>query len=349
MNVNYMFSLLSVILLFMLAYAGVEAMELDALFGIYIPYLAVLIFVLGLIRKVLAWAAVPVPFRIPTTCGQQKSLPWIKPACIDNPSNQAGVWVRMALEILCFRSLFRNIEFSVKPGSKFAYRWEIWLWAAALAFHWAFFAVIVRHLRFVTEPVPCFVKIVEFFDGLFRVEFFSPIIKVGLPGIYMSGLVLLGAVLFLLIRRILMPQIKYISLAADFFPLFLITGIALSGIFMRYFTKVDIVGIKAFAMGLVTLNPTLPERVDGIFYVHIFFVSVLLIYFPFSKLMHLGGIFFSPTRNQPNNTRVKRYVNPWNYPVPVHSYEEYEDDFREKMVEAGLPVEKQLKMKEKES
>jgi hypothetical protein len=70
-------------------------------------------------------------------------------------------------------------------------------------------------------------------------------------------------------------------------------------------------------------------------------VSVLLAYFPFSKLMHLGGIFLSPTRNLPADTRATRHVNPWNYPVHVHTYEEYEDDFREKMVDAGLPVDKQ--------
>jgi nitrate reductase gamma subunit len=69
---------------------------------------------------------------------------------------------------------------------------------------------------------------------------------------------------------------------------------------------------------------------------------VLLAYFPFSKLMHLGGIFMSPTRNMANTSRVKRHVNPWNYPVKVHSYGAYEDEFREKMIEAGLPVEKMI-------
>ena len=71
-----------------------------------------------------------------------------------------------------------------------------------------------------------------------------------------------------------------------------------------------------------------------------FLVSVLLAYFPFSKLMHLGGIFFSPTRNMRADTRAVRHVNPWNYPVNVHTYEEYEDDFRDKMIEAGLPVDR---------
>jgi nitrate reductase gamma subunit len=110
---------------------------------------------------------------------------------------------------------------------------------------------------------------------------------------------------------------------------------------MRYFTKVDITAAKELTMGLVTFHPTIPEGIGGIFYVHLFFVSVLLAYFPFSKLMHLGGVFLSPTRNLPTDTRARRHVNPWNYPVKVHTYEAYEDEFREKMIEAGLPVDKQ--------
>ena len=93
-------------------------------------------------------------------------------------------------------------------------------------------------------------------------------------------------------------------------------------------------------MGLVTFRPTVPEGVGTVFYIHLFFVSVLLAYFPFSKLMHLGGIFLSPTRNLTTDTRANRHVNPWNYPVPVHTYEEYEDEFRDKMIEVGLPVDK---------
>ena len=94
-------------------------------------------------------------------------------------------------------------------------------------------------------------------------------------------------------------------------------------------------------MGLVTFHPTIPEGISYLFYVHFFFVSILLICFPFSKLMHLGGIFLSPTRNMTTDTRARRHINPWNAPVAVHTYEEYEDEFREKMIDAGLPVDKQ--------
>jgi nitrate reductase gamma subunit len=102
-----------------------------------------------------------------------------------------------------------------------------------------------------------------------------------------------------------------------------------------------VVGIKEMAMGLVTLRPHIVEGIGAIFYVHVFLVSILLAYFPFSKLMHLGGIFLSPTRNMANNSREVRHINPWNYPVEVHTYEEYEEEFRDKMIEAGLPVEKE--------
>ncbi|HET6923693.1 MAG TPA: hypothetical protein VFI16_11160, partial [Anaeromyxobacteraceae bacterium] len=78
---------------------------------------------------------------------------------------------------------------------------------------------------------------------------------------------------------------------------------------------------------------------DTAFHAHLFFVSVLLAYFPFSKLMHMAGVFMSPTRNLTANSREVRHVNPWNAPVEVHTYAEYEDEFRDRMRDAGLPLE----------
>ena len=347
MNKNYMVSLIAVIVLFLIAYVGTQqGAGLQMVFGIIVPYLAVILFVVGFARRVMGWSRSAVPFRITTTCGQQASLPWFKQAKIDNPSSTFGVIVRMFLEIVCFRSLFRNSRMKLKSGPHLTYQLELFLWIGALAFHYAFFVVVVRHLRFFTEPVPFFVTLTENVDSFFRIEVLYDAIQQGLPGVYISGLVLLAAALYLFLRRVFIPQVRYISLAADFFPLFLIMGIALSGIFMRYFTKVDIVAIKELTMGLVTFRPTIPAGVSALFFAHVFLVSTLLAYFPFSKLMHLGGVFLSPTRNMTGNTRQVRHVNPWNYPVKVHTYDEYEDDFREKMVEAGLPV---VKMPEEQA
>jgi nitrate reductase gamma subunit len=333
MNEKYLYSLIAVVALFLVAYVGVEAAGLQWLFGIIIPYLAIITFIVGFVMRVNDWARSPVPFRIPSTCGQQKSLPWIKHSKVDNPFSTGGVIIRMILEILLFRSLFRNTKCNLNEGARISYVWEKWLWLFSLAFHYSFLVVLVRHLRFFLEPVPVCFQILDKVDGF---------LQIGLPGVLISGVVLLAAAMFLLLRRILISQVRYFSLAADFFPLFLIIGIAVSGIMMRYFTKVDIVGVKELTMGLVTFHPHIPEGIGSVFYVHVFFVSVLLAYFPFSKLMHLAGIFLSPTRNLPNNNRAYRHINPWNPKVKVHTYEEYEDDFREKMIEAGLPVDKEL-------
>lgn len=326
------FSFFVVAILIVVALVGVKVAGFTYLFGVILPYLAFLIFTVGMIYRVIKWSKSPVPFRIPTTGGQQKSLPWIKQSKLDNPSTGMGVVGRMILEIFLFRSLFRNTRTELHPGPRLAYKWEKWLWLAGLAFHWSFFIVLIRHLRFFTNPVPSFLRIIEGLDGF---------LQIGTPRLLMTGIILLGAVTYLLLRRFYIPQVRYISLPADYFPLFLIIGIASTGILMRYFTKVHIVGVKELTMGLVTFNPVIPEGVGTIFFIHLFLVSTLFAYFPFSKLVHLGGIFLSPTRNLANNSRMIRHVNPWDYPVKIHTYEEYEEEFREKMKMAGIPVEKE--------
>ena len=161
--------------------------------------------------------------------------------------------------------------------------------------------------------------IVETLDGFFQV---------GAPVLYITDLIFLSAVTFPFLRRVIIPQVRYISLASDYFPLFLIGGIGVTGVLMRYFLNRRR-GHKELTMGLITFNPVVPQGIDIIFYIHLFLVSTLLPYFPMSKLMHMAGVFLSPTRNLANNNRAVMHVNPWNYPVKVHTYDEYEDDFRE--------------------
>jgi nitrate reductase gamma subunit len=327
-----LFSLFTVIALIIIVFVGVQAAKLNYIFGVIIPYAAFLTFLAGIIVRVIKWGRVPVPFRIPTTAGQEKSFPWIKHSKIDNPSTGLGVVIRMAFEVLLFRSLFRNLRTELRDGPKLSYGSTKWLWLGGLAFHWTFLIILTRHLRLFFEPVPLFVGILETLDGFFQV---------GAPVLYITDIIFLSAVTFLFLRRVIIPQIRYISLAADYFPLLLIFSIGATGVLMRYFFKTDIVGVKQLTMGLVTLNPIVPEGIDIIFYIHLFLISVLFIYFPMSKLMHMAGVFLSPTRNLANNNRAVQHVNPWNYPVKVHTYEEYEEEFREFMKDAGIPVEKE--------
>ncbi len=309
--------------------AGVLAQE--RLFGVVIPYLAVVTFLTGVAYRVLRWAKAPVPYRITTPCGQQESLAWLKPDRLESPPSAPWALARVALEVLLFRSLFRNTRVSLGPSVRLSHQADKLLWLGALAFHYSFLVVFLRHLRFFLEPTPALLAFLEQLDGFFQLA---------APTFFLSDLVLVAALLYLLGRRLFNPLVRYISLPADYFALFLLLMVAGSGILMRYVTKVDLVSAKELALGLVTLRPLVPAGIGLPFFVHVFFVSVLFAYFPFSKLMHLAGVFLSPTRNLPNDNRRRRHVNPQNPVVEPHTYEQWEDEFRDKLLAAGLPVER---------
>ncbi len=206
-----LFPFFAVITLILLVVAGVQFANLQFLFGVIIPYAALAIFVAGIIYRVVKWASSPVPFRIPTTCGQQKSFPWIKQSKLENPSTMLGVIGRMALEVFCFRSLFRNVKTELRDGPKLAYGSDKWLWLAGLSFHWSFLIILVRHFRFFSFNVPFIIHGIESLDSF---------LQIGVPLLYMTDVVILASVTYLVIRRLTIPQVRYISLAADYFPSF---------------------------------------------------------------------------------------------------------------------------------
>lgn len=324
-----LYALLAVLCIVAMAFAGGNNHVAREVFMLAIPYAAVTVFIGGFCWRILLWVSSPVPFHIPVTCGQQKSLPWLRHANVDNPSTGWGVFARLAAEILLFRSLFRNNrarmydERIIVSESKY-------LWLGALAFHWALLCILLRHLRIFLEPVPDWIDRLEQFDGF---------LQLGAPSIYLSDLLLLGALTFLVIRRFREPMLRYISLFTDYLALFLLFGIAFTGVLMRYFIGADIATVKQYALELAAFRPAVPATVSCVFLVHLLLVCTLAAYFPFSKLMHMGGVFLSPTRNLANDSRRRRHINPWNYPVKTHTYAEWEEEFHDKIQAAGIPLE----------
>ena len=284
--------------------------------AIVIAYLAFAVFIAGTVWRVVAWARVPVPFPIALTCGQQKSLASIRAAWLENPWTRAGAACRVALEALAFRSLVRNSRAQLLPGPRFVFRGDRSLWAGALLFHGCLFWVLAGHLRFFVEPA-----------------------VLGPANRFVDAGLLL-ALAFLFLRRVLDPRLRFVSLAADYLPLALLATIAGSGVSMRYWTHTDVAAVKRFALGLATFHPVPPAGVSALFYIHLFAVSALAASIPFTKLAHMAGVFFSPTRNLPNDSRLRRHVNPWLAPTPFHTYAEWEDEFRDRMRAAGLPLER---------
>lgn len=328
---NLLISLVIVAILTLLALGIAASASLTYLLTAVIPYAAFAVFLVGFVYRIATWAASPVPFRIPTTCGQEKSLPGIEDNPLDNPSGLWGVIGRMALEIFLFRSLFRNTQAEI-IGKRPVYSSAKWLWFFGLTFHWSLLIIVLRHLRFFIEPIAPWITFLSTLDGFF---------EIGVPTLFISDIAVLAGLTFLFLRRVAAPRVRYLSLVTDYFSLLLIFGVVATGLLMRHFFPADLLQVKNLALGWITFSPVAPQGVGTLFYMHLCFVFTLMVFFPMSKLMHMGGVFLSPTRNLANDSRVKRHINPWNGPVKVHTYEEYEDEFRDKMKLAGLPVEKE--------
>jgi nitrate reductase gamma subunit len=304
---------------------------LRPLFAVALPYAAAVALIAGMTARIFRWARAPVPFRIPTTAGQQRSLPWITPARLDNPSSALGAAGRVALEVLTFRSLFRNTRAQLHEGPRLSHGEDKALWLAALAFHWSLLVVLVRHLRLVLEPVPGALATLQAVDGF---------LEVTTPALHLTDVTIVLALGWLAARRLFEARIRFISLVEDHFVLGLLGAIVVTGLCMRHAAPVDVAAVKTLALGLATFAPVVPGEVGALVFVHLTLVSVLAACLPWTKLVHMAGVFFSPTRNLPNDTRRRRHVNPWNGPRSVHSYEEWEDENRDELRTAGLPVEK---------
>ncbi len=304
--------------------------------GIIIPYIAFAIFVVGVVYKFIYWAKSAVPLKIPTTSGQQKSLKFIKRTIYDRFDSPYTKWetaVRMILEIFAFRSLLKNTRYYLDRLSQ---RDARWLWLFAILFHYCLLLVLIRHTKFFLEPVPSFVEMIselEAFKGVF------------IPSVYVSGVTIIAALFLLWFRRIFLSRERCISLPSDHFALLLLLAIVISGNVMRYFIKVDISAVKGLLLSLMAFN--IPQAIEfansiePMFYIHFALGSFLIAYFPFSKLMHAGGIFFSPTRNMPNNNRAERHINPWNPPYKGITWQEYYEAYKDQLdeiAESGYKV-----------
>jgi nitrate reductase gamma subunit len=192
------------------------------------------------------------------------------------PTTEGGAVLRVLGEVTLFQSLFKA---------------DKWLWGGAWIFHAALVSVLFRHIRYFTYPVPGIVLYME-------------------PVALFFGILFGAAILFLFWRRLGLPRTLYVSNIPDYFALALLGLIAGTGLMVSYWLHVNIVDVKGFILGLMTFHPVQVPR-HPLFLLHLFFVLTLMIYFPFSKLLHAGGVFFSPSRHQPFQVQVagKRYVN----------------------------------------
>jgi nitrate reductase gamma subunit len=224
-------------------------------------YVATLVLAAGLSIRLVRYWRTPAPLKIPTT-----------PA----PTTEAGVVLRLLREIALFESLFKANR---------------WIWVLGYLFHAALLLVLLRHLRYFTQPVWEWVVLLQPF------------------GVY-AGFAMVAGLAGLWGRRLLVPRIRYISAPSDHLLLALLIGIGLSGLMMKFVAHTDIVAVKAFCLGLMRFEIQ-PMPADPVLMAHLGLVAALMIVFPFSKLLHGPALLFSPGRNQADNPREKRHIAAW--------------------------------------
>lgn len=226
-------------------------------------YVATVLLIAGLGFKIRQYWVTPAPLKIPTT-----------PA----PTTRGGVVFRMFREVAFFESLFK--------GNK-------WIWLFGYMFHFGLALVLLRHLRYFTDPVWGWVVLIQPF------------------GMY-AGFAMVGGLLGLWARRIFVERIRYITNPSDHLILALLVGIGASGLMMKFVKHTDIVAVKVFFQNWMSFNfSELALPGDPLLMAHLFLVAVLMIIFPLSKLLHAPGVFFSPSRNQVDNPRESRHLASW--------------------------------------
>ncbi|HIQ07247.1 MAG TPA: nitrate reductase [Thiotrichaceae bacterium] len=233
---------------------------------------------LGLIYGVIFWVAT---IAIITGIAYKVRLYWKTPVPLKIPTmpaprTQTGVVFRMFREVVFFQSLFRSDKL---------------LWVFAILFHYGLALVLIRHSRY-------------FMEG-------SVLMLLQPFGKYAAFAMTVGLVA-LLARRFMIDRVRYISAPSDFLMLVLLLVIGVSGAMMTFVSHVDVVAVNSFFVSLKTFNFSgwaLPA--EPLMLLHLTAVALLMIIFPISKLMHAPGVFFSPTRNQVDDSREKRHIAPW--------------------------------------
>lgn len=223
-----------------------------------LPYLSVAIFVIGLLYRLGRWANGRIVHNITLT-----------PA----PTTQAGAMLDIAKEVALFRSLYK----ADKPT-----------WAGGWIMHVALFFILGGHVMGI---------------GLLGLQFYY----IGLTSEHMSeylsnllgtsfGIILLLGLFYLLYRRMTINEVKLVSAPSDYLHLIMLIAIVTVGNLMRFVPDwgIHYEPVRAYVANLLTLTPVTADMEvmhKPFFVIHLLLVQILMIYFPFSKLLHVPGMF----------------------------------------------------------
>ncbi|WP_031514270.1 respiratory nitrate reductase subunit gamma [Desulfofalx alkaliphila] len=219
-----------------------------------LPYITVTIFVLGIMFRLGRWAGARIVHNIVLT-----------PA----PATMSGAAVNYAAEVALFRSVFKADKS---------------LWAGAWIMHFALLNIIGGHIvgfAFLGEQFKYIGTSVDLS------KYLSDLLGTSM------GIIIFVALVYLLYRRLVIEEVKLVSYPADYLHLLLLIGIVSAGNVMRLFPEysVDYETAQAYVIQLATFQAVDFSGFNLVFAIHLLLVQLLLMVFPFSKLLHLFGMF----------------------------------------------------------
>ena len=179
------------------------------------------------------------------------------------PSTTSGVIARQLKEVFLFQTLFKSSR---------------WTWLFGWLFHVSLGLVVLRHIRYAFDEVPHWAMLL---DPTYR--YASVIMIIALCGLWA--------------RRLFVDRVRYISAISDHLMLALLIAIGVTGLLMKFVGERDLVAFKAYLSSLFSFQ-WLPLQADGLLIIHLLLVLLLMIIYPFSKLLHAPGLLFAPSRYQ---------------------------------------------------
>lgn len=229
------------------------------LIGQILPYITVTLFTLGILYRLGRWAGARIIHNITLS-------PWLQ--------NNTQVAVRIGSEAFLFRNLFR---------------FDLALWAGAFLMHFALLNILGGHIvgfGFLGEQF----ALIPFLG-------ITPELSKEMSDLLgtVFGILLFVALLYLLYRRLALTHVKQVTKLSD--NLWLVYLLVLVGVgnIMRLVPAfhIEYELVRDYIVALALFQPVVHMELlnSGFFLTHYLLVQILLIVFPYSKLMHLFGMF----------------------------------------------------------
>ena len=218
-------------------------------------YVAVAVFILGMIYQVYQW------LKAPKTAVRTGYFP--------KPKSSQGKWLKVGEDSFIFPQVIR---------------FDRSLWVFTILFHFGLLGAFVGHLRLVHEFTPLVQALGS--KGMDRFALWS--------GGIMGALLSIGLIYYFL-RRLVRPY-RELSLPEDYFLLFLLFLAILFGNQMRFLGDVQTADYRAYLQSLIAFQPAFPPALASsssrwVLVFHVLSANLILIFFPFSKLVHTIATF----------------------------------------------------------